>query len=440
MRFGSFAAMSTDRADELTAMRRRIFDLWSWFGEDVDRLSAAQARWREARCGPDDDALWRRRVEREVDRWLAALASPPRFAELSPDRPAEIALLELEALDRIAAQWLGPKQYVPPPLFGSGERARYVVPLGRERRPRTASQGGVLYTHLRNHALVPPRVVVPARPAEIPVRVKTVENGFEHALARAALGVATTSFEDGATLEWHGERAASIRGGDDRASELWTALQAAALNGFDLLVAPELTVTPAARQWIVRQLRWGAEPSGATSANRFPLLVPGSFHEQVDGRFVHRAVLLDGVGNTLAEHHKLVPYGVFDHFMEDIQLGDSITLLVTPIGTVAIAICKNLCDDHVGTIWDQVQPEWLLVPAYGRGRSAHATAAKRLHRMLGTVTVLAHQGDATQEAAFESFIHADSLYETHCNAPNILGAKIPLLRPVALRSEIAKLC
>lgn len=412
-------------------MRRRLFDLCSWFGEDVDRLSAAQARWRAGQQVNSDD-LWRMRVEREVERCRTQLESSPlRSAALSPDSSAEAALLELEVLDQVASQWHGPKHHVPPPLFGSGDRARYVVPLGRERQPHTANQGGVLYTHLRNHALVPTQVAVPARPATLTVRVKTVETGFEQSLARAEVGVATTSFDDGAAIEWDGERATSICNGDDRAAKLWSALQAAARDGFDLLVAPELTVTPSARQWIVRQLRWPPEdPLEGVSAHRLPLMVPGSFHEQIDGRFVHRAVLLDRVGNELIEHHKLVPYGVFDKFMEDIRLGDSITLLITPIGTVAIAICKDFCDDHLGPIWDQIQPEWLLVPAYGRGMAAHEAAAKRINRMLGTVTVLAHQGDAIQNVPFGSFIHhtGPASTATHCNAPHFIGAKIPLRR------------
>lgn len=420
--------MSVDGEDDLLAIRRRLYELWLWFGEDGRRLSAAQTRWRAAQRLNDAD-LWPRRVEREVEHWQMRLESPLlEFAALRPDSSVEAALLELEALDRVAAQIGGPKHYVPPPLFGSGDRARYVVPLGRERRAHTSRQGGVLYTHLRNHALAPTQVSVPARPATVRVRLKTIETGFDPPLARAEVGVATTAFEDGAEFEWSGERAASLRNGDERAMKLWSAVQAAARDGFDLLVAPELTVTPAARQWIVRQLRWppGEVPADA-SANRLPLAVPGSFHEHTSGRFVHRAVLLDGAGNTLIEHHKLVPFGAFDEFMEDIEPGDSITVVVTPIGTIAIAICKDFCDDHLGPIWDQVQPEWLLVPAYGRGMKAHQAAAKRVHRMLGTVTVLAHQGDATQEVPFGSFIHAGPTpTSTNCNAPYIKGLKVPL--------------
>ena len=116
-------------------------------------------------------------------------------------------------------------------------------------------------------------------------------------LARAVVGLATTSFDDDASIEWTGERATAIRNGDDRASKLLATIQAAAGEGIDVLVAPELTVTPEARRWIARQLRWLPE----TSTNRLALVVPGSFHEQVGGRFVHRAVAFGGSGNALLE-------------------------------------------------------------------------------------------------------------------------------------------
>jgi hypothetical protein len=245
--------MAVDGLDGLAALRARLFELVEWFGEDVDRLPAAQARWRAAQQASDSDDLWRHRVERETEQYLAGLASPPLFFEvLSPDRPAEAVLLELEAIDQAAWQWPGSAHDLAPQRFGSGDRARYVVRLGRERAPHTGKQAGVLYTHLRHHALMPLQITVPARPGSLRVRVKTVAAGFERPLARAQVGLATTSFDDDASIEWTGERATAIRNGADRASKLVATIQAAADDGIDVLVAPELTVTPEARRWIAR--------------------------------------------------------------------------------------------------------------------------------------------------------------------------------------------
>jgi hypothetical protein len=186
--------MSVDGLDGLAALRARIFELIEWFGEDVDRLPAAQARWRATQQASDGDDLWRHRVERETERYLVGLASPPLSLEaLSPDRSAEAVLLELEAIDQAAWLWPGSAHDLAPQRFGSGDRARYVVRLGRERTPHTGKQAGVLYTHLRHHALVPLQITVPARPGSLRVRVKTVAVGFERPLARAEVGLATTA-------------------------------------------------------------------------------------------------------------------------------------------------------------------------------------------------------------------------------------------------------
>jgi hypothetical protein len=80
-------------------------------------------------------------------------------------------------------------------------------------------------------------------------------------------------------------------------------------------------------------------------------------------------------------------------------------------------------------LWDQLQPEWLLVPAFGKGISAHRRAAERISRMCDTVTVLAHQGDPAQAVGFESFIHAPGERATvhaHGNAPDFACRVFPL--------------
>ena len=140
----------------------------------------------------------------------------------------------------------------------------------------------------------------------------------------------------------------------------------------------------------------------------------------------NRALLVDGKGNELCEHRKLTKFGRLDGWLESIALGDEITVLVTPIGTVALAICKDFCDDHVGRVWEQIQPEWLIVPAYGKGASAHETAAKRIARMVGTVVILAHEGDRLLDAAQNSFVHGPELLKGNAQAPEFFEHKINL--------------
>jgi hypothetical protein len=203
--------MSADGVDSLVAIRRRLFELVEWFRNDADRLRTAQARWRTAQRGIDEDELWQHRVESEVDNLLIRLESMQlAFAALSSDSSAEAVLLELEAIDRAAWLWAGSTHDAPSQTFGSGAHAHYLVRLGRERQPRTARKPGVLPTHLRYHAVVPTQIALHARPAPFRIRLKTVANGFDRPLARMELGLATTSFDDGATIEWNGERAMTI--------------------------------------------------------------------------------------------------------------------------------------------------------------------------------------------------------------------------------------
>jgi hypothetical protein len=81
----------------------------------------------------------------------------------------------------------------------------------------------------------------------------------------------------------------------------------------------------------------------------------------------------------------------------------------------------------VGRVWDQIQPEWLLVPAYGKGASAHETAARRIGRMLGTITILAHEGDRLLEAPQNSFVHVTEVLKDNSQAPEFAEHKIHML-------------
>ena len=406
--------MSIDGADPLRALRERIVELVAWFGEDGRRLPDAQEAWRS-------DELWDRRVLDEEERWHELLATERSlaFASLTTSSPARL-LLELESLDHVAWMFAGSARLAPAELIRRGSRELYLIRLARERTPHAARQAGLIFTHLRYHALVPARVECdPVRSYR--VHVEPMRHGAircEEALARGAVTVATTSFGDEARIDFE---ALSVPTEDERALKLTKAIADAAIRGVDLFVAPELTVPPSARAAVLRALRWATGPQVA-------LLVPGSFHEREDDDVFNRAILVDGKGNELATHRKLTRFGRLEEgWLESIALGDEITVIVTPIGTVAVAICKDFCDDHVGRVWEQIQPEWLLVPAYGRGASAHETAARRIARMVGTVTILAHEGDRLLHADQNSFVHVTELLKGNSQAPEFFEHKIQML-------------
>jgi hypothetical protein len=372
--------MTSGGADPLRALRERIVELVAWFGEDRRRLPEAQEAWRR-------DELWDRRVLDEEARWQ-----------------------ELECLDRMAWLFAGNARLAPPQTFRRGDRELYLVRLARERTPHTARQPDVIYTHLRYHAIIPARVDCDAV-RSYPVRVEQMRHGTartEEALARRSVRVATTSFGDHAPIDF-GEL--TVPTAEERTRKLAKAIEDAAARDIDILVAPELTVPADARAALQRELRWG-------TGRELAIIAPGSFHEREGTEIYNRAILVDGKGNELCVHRKLTKFGRLDGWIESISLGDEITVLITPIGTVALAICKDFCDDHVGRVWEQIQPEWLIVPAYGKGASAHETAAKRIARMAGTVVILAHEGDRLLEAEQNSFVHVAELLKGNSQAPD----------------------
>lgn len=393
-------------------MRERIVELVAWFGEDARRLPAAQDAWRQ-------DQLWDRRLREEEERWRIALAeqAPLPFASLTD--PGARLLLELECLDHVAWELAGIARLAPAPTFRRGDREYYLIRLARERRPHIARQAGLIYTHLRYHALVPTRVECDAV-RSYRVTVKSMIDGRRcvEAIDRGRVSVATTSFGDDARIDWS---ALTIPTAEERARTLSTAITAAAARGVDILVAPELTVPPRARAAVIRTLQWS---SGAQLA----LLVPGSFHEREADDVYNRAILVDGKGNELCAHRKLTKFGLLEEgWLESIALGDQITVLVTPLGTIALAICKDFCDDFVGRVWEQLQPEWLLVPAYGRGASAHESAARRIARMAGTIVILAHEGDRVLGVTQNSFVHGSELVHGNSKAPEFFEYHVNLL-------------
>lgn len=386
--------------------RRRLFELHCWFRADMNRLADAQAAWRR-------DELWARRRRQEVERLIdggpATTVAPASAAA---------ALFELEALDEAA--WVQSPDAGPPRPWNDGERSWHVVRLARRRTPLAAHQVGLLSTHLRYHAVIPTRVTAIGG-GTFDVRIEPfTSRRCRAAMRRGTVSVATTSFGDGASIDWAGSPsiAASIPTAAARANLLAKALRAAAGADVDVFVAPELTLPPRERDHLLAELRRGL------GAPQVAMAVLGSFHESrrdLEGveRTFNVALLVDGTGNRIHEHRKLVAYGEHgpDEPRETIGVGNTITLVQTPLGLVAVAICKDFCDVHVERIWCELQPEWILVPAYGDGESAHHRAARSAALVSGSVTVVAHEAAGSVPTESGCFVFDRQRVDTHARAP-----------------------
>jgi hypothetical protein len=409
------------RRDVAWELRQRLYELVEWFRADLNRLNQAQDQLRDPRA-------WAAEVGEEAK--ALNLHGPPRLA---PDELAPIdALRALEATD-LAAHLAGAVWLTRPQRCGAGDRARYVVRRVRSVRPLSGRQSGYVSAHLRHHVLVPVTITVPSG-ATFTVRIEPMRSGIERADVVATLRslvIGTTSFEDGGAIEWCDTSGAALNvaGAEARGDRLVEVLREAAVHRVDVLVAPELTVPPALRDVVFEAL--------ARVPQKVALAVLGSFHElRADPghppRNFNVAQLVDGWGNLLFEHRKLVRFGTLDvpdQPPEKIHVGHELRLLLTPFGTVAVAICRDFCDDRMGIVWQELQPDLLLVPAYGRGGSAHVRAAREAARTSGTVTVLAHEALGSVPDRSESFVH-DALQpdeiSTHQVAPAFKAHNVPL--------------
>jgi hypothetical protein len=243
---------------------------------------------------------------------------------------------------------------------------------GRRRVPM-ARQSGLAHW-LQHHAVAPVKV------GDIRVQVHAAAGSLASALselaaaAHAALDVWVGHFDDGSRVRWDSRATPSrrwlaldVHPPEPRRASSAAALRSATECGAHVLVLPELALDMAARQELALSLEAGA-------ASQRPLLcVPGSFHEQIGGRWFNTAPLLDGItGETLFVHRKLRLFGTVGEgdepdFAEAIEVGDEFNVLASDAGCFGVLICKDHLDAHpsVRTLIQQVPIDWLLVPSYG---------------------------------------------------------------------------
>lgn len=284
--------------------------------------------------------------------------------------------------------------------------------LHRRRLTRTAAapfparQSGHLQRWLKHHWVLPTRhgdldISVTAAPS----RIRTSCAGW---LQRGRVRIWVGDFPDGIQPAWlpeaecPGWRALRLEDASGtRRSGLLAMLEAARTAAADLLVLPELTLSPDLQAEVENWLDEQTHP--------FALVLPGSFHEAEGELFYNRARLRDGIGETVLEHRK-IKSACFEGRPELIRSGGRLDLLDTPVGLFAMPICLDFCEGGVplGELWQRLGIEWALVPAFGARSSvsAHADRAKELAGFCATVTVLANQHPQGSDED-HGFVHYD---------------------------------
>lgn len=338
--------------------------------------------------------------ERSVKRVMECL---DHGAQLDPaDVKQPLALIS--ALDQqLAVDTLGAWRPGMAPMLTLGDCTYWLVRRDISPKPRTPAdrQNPNLEHWFRHFRVIPSRITLGG--ASIEVELKALGD-VPPASSRPATGpsrvhlshfqddVALCVREDAARKLFH---ALGLTDEVARAKSLRMEFEFACGFGAQLWVAPELTVLVSLRLEVAR---WLVELPGHEAR---PLLsVPGSFHETVDDRRVNRAEVIDRAGKVVARHDKLTLFSYDSHgvtLTENIGARRRIELLMTPIGIVGVAICKDFSDassELVNAAWNLLAPDWLLVPSMGDEASTqkrHLERAEEHWKRRGIRSVVANQ-------------------------------------------------
>lgn len=293
------------------------------------------------------------------------------------------------------------------PILEDGQKF-WLIPSPLSSRPggRLSVQFGNLSRWFQRYAVVPERTN-----CGIVVSVQQSQGLADEALRSAAEASEETPtlrawiahFDDGADVQWQRDaltrnwRAASVHPHDHRTTSIEACLHRATEAGAHVLLLPEFSVDLHQRQRIQRWLE-------ADNSNTLALVVPGSFHEAVADEVFNTAPLWNGTGTTICIHRKLRLFGDELNGAEAVSIGNTLNLLVTPVGTFTVLICKDYIDAHesVATLLQEIPVDWALIVSYGNETTLklHKTKARHLARVApGTHTIVAHTLNTALEKA-----------------------------------------
>jgi predicted amidohydrolase len=191
-----------------------------------------------------------------------------------------------------------------------------------------------------------------------------------------------------------------------RLKSLDDVLMNAAKNVAQVLVFPEFTVDLAGRDHLKAALR-----SRYMRKLPTPLLtVAGSFHESNHSQGPEKhavqsfntAPVLDRLGRVLWSHKKLRVLGDLGGLSEDVNEGSAVHVLVTPVGTHMVLICKDFLDrdQSVASLLQHVPVDWVWVPSYGNDKTMaeHLARADDVVRKSAACNVAVAQTENTMLA------------------------------------------
>lgn len=276
----------------------------------------------------------------------------------------------------------------------------WLVPVILQAR-RLASlnrQAGNLGAWFHRHVVLPANTAHGLR-VNLSVSQSTVAQGLADLWLdeQPTLKVWIGHFNDGADVQWERNelgnwRTTRVDPREVRITSLLAAVSAAAEAGAHIIVFPEFTLDIDQRSLLVKHLYSKQWPT-------LLMVVAGSFHETVGAQTFNTAPLYSSnTGECLLTHRKLRIFGDLEfgpkHGAEQVDLGDAVQVLATPVGCITVLICKDFIDAHasVESLLTEVPVDWVLVPSFGDEKTikAHKDRAKALAIVkTGTHTVVA---------------------------------------------------
>lgn len=318
--------------------------------------------------------------------------------DVSSVQAVEIAdhpLLWLRALDEHCNLGISPDSYVKAIAIDDGTGHSYLLPLYPGHGGGAhARQYGNLARWLKHH-----RVIPLDNPQGIPVAVAGLRGYTEWTAARTAgnnIKLALAHFTDRARpkielIEPAHFICPSLEDNAARLDSAMAAIRDAKANGAHLLVMPELCIPNEMRRQIIAALFDSHAEQGEDHDLAVPIIVLGSFHEQSPKGWRNRAVVISGLDGGLlfvSDKRKSV---TFDNRKENLECAVDFTCLATPIGLMAVAICKDLFEEAPAALLRSLPLDWLLVPSMSNKVTPHKAAAKTLYATAGTVVAVANQ-------------------------------------------------
>ncbi|HEY8207836.1 MAG TPA: hypothetical protein VIG99_10175 [Myxococcaceae bacterium] len=361
--------------DFIREAAERLVQLAVTFQNDGPRFSQAQLEYKQADPQPHE----------AVQRLVTALTAGDRSLEELGE-----SLLAVRAIDEALHEESGIRapRHARRVMFGG--QAYY---LHRRLCPTRRKQADRIETYLRHHRVFPEQI------CGYRIRIARADRLFQQQLRErdaGALKVAIAHFNDAALVETESVRGGFVAKGLSqpaaRQAALDNLLDRARTERVNILVLPELTVTPELRDGLKRRLERHAHPD-------LVAVLAGSFHELDQGKLWNRAVLLNGIGEPVHVHDKFTRFGDDDDPLgiEMIATGDTIPLLSTSLGLVATPICKDFMHEgvQIAQLWKEVGADWFLVCSMSNAKTmrGHRARAGEMSRTHGSMCAVANQVD-----------------------------------------------